>query len=223
MSTATVHLVRHGDVENPTGLLYGRLSGYHLSELGRTMAERVGAHFADVPLVHLRCSPLERAQETMAPIAERHPELTVHTDGRVIESANHLEGQVITARGVLTNGRNLWLFRNPVRPTWGEAYTEIVTRMRQAVRDAAAAAVELVGDGGQALIVSHQLPIWMARCDAEGRRLAHDPRRRVCTLASVTSLHLIDGRVTSVSYAEPAADLLPVKQKASSKAFAAGA
>lgn len=223
MSTATVHLVRHGEVDNPTGLLYGRLPGFHLSELGQTMAERVGQHFAEVPLAHLRCSPLERTQETMEPIAELHPDLTVHIDGRVIESGNHLEGQVVTPKAMVTSVRNLWMFRNPLHPTWGEAYTEIVVRMREAVRDAAEAAQAVAGDGAQALIVSHQLPIWMARCDAEGRRLAHDPRKRECTLASVTSLHLIDGRVTSVGYAEPAADLLPVKQKTSSKAFAAGA
>lgn len=223
MSTATVHLVRHGEVDNPTGLLYGRLPGFHLSELGRTMAERVGQHFAEVPLSHLRCSPLERTQETVAPIAARHDDLTVHIDGRVVEAANQLEGQVVIPKNMITSARNLWLFRNPLRPTWGESYVEIVERMREAVRNAAEAAVAAAGDGAQALIVSHQLPIWMARCDAEGLRLAHDPRKRECTLASVTTLHLIDGRVTSVSYAEPAADLLPIKQKSSAKAFAAGA
>ena len=59
--------------------------------------------------------------------------------------------------------------------------------------------------GHEAVIVSHQLPIWMARCDAEGRRLFHDPRKRECSLASVTTFTYRDGRVTSVSYREPAA------------------
>ncbi len=219
MTTATVHLARHGLVENPTGLLYGRLPGYHLSELGRQMADRLGDYFADTRLNHLRCSPLERAQETMAPIAANYPDLSVHTDGRVIESANDLEGFVVNTKAVLRHPRLLWLFRNPLRPTWGESYRDIVARMREAIKDAAEAA----GDGGQALIVSHQLPIWMARCDAEGRRLVHDPRKRECTVASVTTFHLIDGHVTSVSYTEPAADLLPSKAKTKSKAFVAGA
>jgi hypothetical protein len=61
----------------------------------------------------------------------------------------------------------------------------------------------------------------MARCDIEGRRLAHDPRRRECSLASVTSVTYLDGRVTSVSYAEPAAELLPLVK--SKKKFVAGA
>ena len=100
--------------------------------------------------------------------------------------------------------RNWRYFRNPLTPSWGEPYVEIAARMRLAMRDAAVAA-----DGHEALVVSHQLPIWMARCDVEGRRLAHDPRKRECTLASLTSFTYLDGRVTSVSYAEPAADLLP--------------
>ena len=75
--------------------------------------------------------------------------------------------------------------------------------MRLAMRDAAEAAA-----GHEAVIVSHQLPIWMARCDAEGRRLVHDPRKRECTLASVTSFTYLDCRVASVGYREPAAGLL---------------
>jgi hypothetical protein len=65
----------------------------------------------------------------------------------------------------------------------------------------------------------------MARRDAEGRRLAHDPRKRQCTLASVTSFTFIDGRVASVAYREPVADLLRPHQKVTtaSRKFVAGA
>ncbi len=200
-----VHLLRHGEVDNPTGVLYGRLPDFHLSEVGQAMARRVADHLKDADLVHLRCSPLERAQETMAPHAEIQG-LPVTTDPRVIEAANYLQGQVVSmSTAAFRNPANWKYFSNPARPSWGEPYREVVARMRLAIRDAAAAA-----EGHEALIVSHQLPIWMARSDVEGRRLAHDPRRRQCTLASLTSLTLIDGRVTSVSYSEPARDLLRV-------------
>ena len=69
------------------------------------------------------------------------------------------------------------------------------------------------------MIVSHQLPIWMLRSHAEGRSLVHDPRRRQCRLASVTSFTLVDGRLARVDYAEPAGDLLPPKKRT----FAPGA
>jgi broad specificity phosphatase PhoE len=212
-----VHLVRHGMVENPTGVLYGRLPNFHLSEVGRQMADLVAEAVADWDIVQLRCSPLERARETMQPIAETLG-LPVTIDGRVIESANYLEGKRFdgSRNSAFTDPRNWWYFRNPLRPSWGEPYKEVAARMKLAIHEAAAEA-----EGHQALIVSHQLPIWIARLDVEGRRFVHDPRQRECTQASITTFTFIDGRITGVSYAEPAAALLPGKKK--SKKFVAGA
>jgi broad specificity phosphatase PhoE len=209
-----VHLVRHGEVDNPTGLLYGRLPDYHLSELGRDMAQVVAEDLRGRDVVHLRCSPLERAQETMEPIADALG-LPVTIDDRVVEAENYLQGLKVSFPGLLRRPRSWWYFRNVFKPTWGEPYREIVARMRLAMKDAVEAAA-----GHEAVIVSHQLPIWMARSDAEGRRLFHDPRKRECTLASVTSFGYVGSRVTSVSYREPAADLLRVHQ---GKKFVAGA
>jgi len=209
-----VHLVRHGEVLNPAGLLYGRLPDYHLSDLGREMATLVAADLRGRDITHLRCSPLERAQETMEPLAGALG-LPVTTDDRVIEADNQLQGLKVTFPALIRNPKSWWLFRNALKPTWGEPYPAIVARMRLALRDAAASA-----QGHEAVVVSHQLPIWMARRDAEGRRLFHDPRRRECRLASVTSLTFVDGRVSAVGYREPAASLYsaPPPQK-----FVAGA
>ncbi|NHB85475.1 histidine phosphatase family protein [Tessaracoccus sp. HDW20] len=202
--------MRHGQVENPGGVLYGRLPGFGLSVLGREMAERMGSYWADVPLTHLRCSPLQRAQETMAPTAARHPGLVIVPDSRVIEADNRFEGMVFGRNNAaLRDPRMFWHMRNPFRPSWGEPYTEVAARMQAAISEAAVAA----GPGGQALIVSHQLPIWIARRAAEGRSYVHDPRRRECTLCSVTSFTLRDGVITGIDYAEPVADLLPTTSK----------
>jgi broad specificity phosphatase PhoE len=212
----TVHLLRHGEVHNPTGVLYGRLPGFHLSDLGRQMAATVADHVADWDITHLRCSPLERAQETMEPIAATR-DLPVIIDGRVIEAENYLQGKRFdgSRNSAFTSPRNWIYFRNPLRPTWGESYRTIATRMRAVLREAAEAA-----EGHQALIVSHQLPIWIARLEVEGRRFAHDPRKRACTLASLTSFSFVDGRITGVRYSEPAAALLPAGR---SRKFVAGA
>ena len=209
-----VHLVRHGEVDNPAGLLYGRLPDYHLSDLGREMAERVAEHLGERDVVHLRSSPLERAQETAAPIAEAFG-LPIVIDSRMIEAVNYFEGLRLSFAGALRHPKNWLYFRNPFKPSWGEAYTEVLARTRLAMRDAVEAAL-----GQEAVIVSHQLPIWIARINAEGRRMVHDPRKRKCTLASVTSFTYIDARITSVSYSEPAAELLRPHQ---TKKFVAGA
>ena len=97
------------------------------------------------------------------------------------------------------------LFRSP---SWGEPYEEQINRMLAAVFSARDAA-----NGKDALVVSHQLPIWILRSAIEGRNLLHDPRKRICTLASVTSVHLDkDGDITGISYNEPAKHLLPKKK-----------
>ncbi len=203
-----VHVMRHGQVHNPEGVLYGRLDGFGLSTLGHEMASLLSTMWLDVPLTHLRCSPLQRARETMAPTAALFPHLDVVTDERVIEAANAFEGKVFgPSNKALRDPGMLRHMLNPWRPSWGEPYVDIAARMRLALADAADSA----GEGGQALVVSHQLPIWIARLDAEGAPFAHDPRRRQCTLASVTSFTFRQGRVTSIEYTEPARELLPVK------------
>lgn len=204
MTTTVVHLLRHGEVHNPEGVLYGRLVGYHLSELGREMAERAARYLGENDVVHLVASPLERAQETAQPLG-RAFDLEIHTDERVIEAANDFEGLTFGAgEGSLRRPGHWWKLRNPFRPSWGEPYVEQVARMRAAVTDARQAA-----RGHEAVLVSHQLPIWLARLDAQDRRLWHDPRRRECSLASITSLSFTGDDLVSVSFVEPSADLLP--------------
>jgi len=201
-----VHVMRHGQVDNPQGILYERLPGYHLSELGRTMTKQAADFFRPLPISHLRCSPLERAQESMEPIAAAFPELSVLTDARLIEAGNAFAGQVMGSTAQAAKSPKNWHYLlNPLRPSWGEPYAEIADRMTAAILDAA----EVVGADGQAAIVSHQLPIWVTRLRAEGRHLWHDPRKRECTLASVTSFHVADGRIGQVEYAEPVGHLLP--------------
>jgi broad specificity phosphatase PhoE len=144
-------------------------------------------------------SPLERARQTAEPLA-RALDLEPVIDERIIEAGNAFEGLAVAGGvGMWRAPKNWWRLRNPMRPSWGEPYVEIAARMLAAVEAARDAA-----RGHEAVLVSHQLPIWTVRMHAEGRRYAHDPRRRECSLASVTSLTYEDDRVAGVSYAEPA-------------------
>ena len=195
-----VHLVRHGEVENPRQVLYGRLPGYHLSADGRMMAKAAAGFLAGRDVTVLLTSPLERAQETAEPIAEEFG-LTPVIDERLIEPWNYFEGMTFgVGDGSLRQPRHWPKLVNPLRPSWGEPYRSVADRMLAACLDAARAA-----SGHEAVCVSHQLPIWTARRAAEGRRLWHHPGRRQCALGSVTSLTYTGGRVTAVSYAEPSA------------------
>jgi broad specificity phosphatase PhoE len=195
----TVHLLRHGEVHNPGKVLYGRLPGFRLSTDGEAMAGKAAAWFLGKDVRHLVSSPLERAQQTAAPLAGALS-LPVAIDERLIEAGNAFEGlRVGVGDGILRAPQHWWRLRNPFRPSWGEPYVEIAARMLSAVEAARDAA-----RGHEAVLVSHQLPIWTLRLHVEGRRYVHDPRRRQCGLASVTSLTYDGDRITAVHYAEPA-------------------
>ncbi len=199
MTRTVVHVLRHGEVHNPEGILYGRIPGYGLSERGQAMAATVADFVADLDITYLVSSPLQRAQETALPIAERLGR-PVHTDDRLLEPTNVFEGSRFgVGDGSLKRPANWIHLRNPFRPSWGEPYTEIAQRMRAAVEAARAAAY-----GHEALCVSHQLPIWTLRRSLEGRRLWHNPRNRQCGLASLTSVVFEDSRYVGIDYAEPA-------------------
>ena len=213
--TTVVHVLRHGEVHNPSKVLYGRLPGYHLSDLGRQMAERIAERLKGEDITHVVTSPLERARETAAPAAEALG-LPVAVDERLIEAGNVFEGKTFgVGDGSLRRPAHWVHLRNPFRPSWGEAYAEIAERMLAAI-----AAARDAARGHQALAVSHQLPIWTARSFATGRRLWHDPRKRQCSLASLTSFAYDGDTLVSVSYEEPARDLLPAP---AGKTFTAGA
>ena len=183
-STTVVHLVRHGEVLNPEGVLYGRRPGFHLSDLGRQMAEKVAGSMSGRDVVHVVSSPLERTRETAEPIAHAHG-VEVRTDDRVIESANKFEGHAFGPdRRALKDPRNWRHLWNPFKPSWGEPYADIVRRMTAAI-----AAAREAAEGHEAVVVSHQLPIWTTRLHVEKRSFVHDPRNRQCTLCSITSLH----------------------------------
>jgi broad specificity phosphatase PhoE len=199
MSRTVVHLLRHGEVHNPDRILYGRLPGFGLSDVGAGQAEKVAEHLADRDIVQVVASPLLRAQQTATSIAARHG-LELLTDEGLIEATNVFEGvRVSVGDGALRDPRTWPKLRNPFRPSWGEPYQQIADRMLAATyraRDRAA--------GHEAVCVSHQLPIYTLRRHLTGQRLWHDPRRRQCALASLTSLVFDGDTLLEVLYSQPA-------------------
>ena len=195
----TVHLVRHGEVYNPTGVLYGRLPGFRLSAEGERMAVLAADALAGRDVRIVRSSPLERAIQTAEPIADRFG-LEVSTDERLIESENAFQGLTFgVGDGALRRPANWRHLYNPFRPSWGEPYAVVAARVL-----AACAAAREAAEGGEAVLVSHQLPIWVTRRAVEGRRLWHRPDRRECALASITSFVYTGDEISKVDYQEPA-------------------
>lgn len=201
MPADVVHLVRHGEVHNPDRVLYGRLPEFRLSDLGQRMAAASVTLLAGHPITALFASPLQRAQESAAPWAEGFG-LDIRTEPRIIEPTNRFEGKRMNAR-TLANPRHWPLLVNPRRPSWGEPFVDIAGRMLAAMHDAR----ETV-DAGEVVMVSHQLPIWTAHRALAGEPLHHDPRKRRCSLSSITSFTWVDGRFTETDYREVSGDMM---------------
>ncbi len=202
MALTRVHVMRHGEVHNPEGILYGRLPGYRLSDRGQAQAQAVADALAHNDIVAVIASPLQRAQETATPIAAAHG-LVLGTDEDLIESANYLQGRRMSpGDGVWRNPQVWWQVRNPLTPSWGEPYRQIAARMTAAVHRA-----RDLAEGHEVVCVSHQLPVETLRRSMEGKWLPHDPRRRQCNLASLTTLTFNGDQLVAVDYREPAAGL----------------
>lgn len=197
MTNTVVHVMRHGEVHNPDQILYGRLPDYHLSERGQAQARAVADWLSLRDITYVVASPLERAQETAAPIAA-HKGLAVATDDELIESENIFQGQKVSpGDGALRDPRNWWHLRNPRTPSWGEPYAHIAARMKRAVYRARAAA-----EGHEAVCVSHQLPVETLRRAMTDKQLHHFPTRRMCNLASVTSFYFHGDTYVGWGYSE---------------------
>lgn len=200
------HLVRHGEVENPGGVLYGRLPGFHLSSRGHDMAALAAKELAGpggltgvgAPISRVICSPLERAIESAEPIAGLLG-IALETDDRLIEAESYLEGgQFEMSLSILAKPQAWRYLVNPFRPSWGEPFAEVASRVESLMREVHAP------DGSAVVFVSHQLPIWLAHRKAVGRSLAHDPRKRRCALSSITTLETTGSGFREIEYREPA-------------------
>lgn len=201
---ARIHLVRHGEVDNPNGILYGRLPGFHLSPRGREMAAAAAGWFDEQGIRPTRIvsSPLERTRESAQPILDLFSHKLV-IDENLIEPTNYFEGRRMRGEfSALKNFRSWPHLINPLRPSWGEPYRDIAHRMLESMRD-------LASDyDGDIVCVSHQLPIWIAQRSITHKSLAHDPRKRRCTLSSITTFDWDGSRFRETGYAEPAKSLL---------------
>jgi broad specificity phosphatase PhoE len=186
-----VHLVRHGEVENPERLFYGRLPGFSLSSLGTGQAERSAGHLRKLSTEPaLWTSPLERARQTADIVKQALGVEQVHVDERLTEAGSWREGLPRDFSPLA----HLTRFLKSDARRQNESAIEVIDRMLAAVADAARRAEVSV-------LVSHQTPITLARVALE-RGYRGSPRaafgrlspwfyaRASCDHASVTTLEL---------------------------------
>ena len=202
MPADLLHFVRHGEVHNPDGILYGRLDGFGLSKRGSDMAARSASALATRPLKRIISSPLQRTIESAKPLSTQLG-IDIEIDDRLIEGLNSFEGTRLNFKRILTDPAVWKLLANPWKPSWGEPYREVSARVMAAAEDAWNSV-----DGGEVVLVSHQVVIWILHRSIAGIPLPHLPHQRRCSLSSITTVKKVADRWKEESYREPAADLL---------------
>ena len=210
MPAKRIHLVRHGEVHNPTGVLYGRLPNFHLSVTGHLMAKEAAEQLKamGIKVSAIYTSPLVRAQESAKPIEELFG-IDAKTNENLIEPYNVFEGRKLSVKAIATKPHWWWHFRNPAKPAWGESFKEIIARMHSAIIQASESVLD-----GDVVLVTHQLPIWVMHLSSNGKKLMHDPRKRRCALSSITTFEIQDGKLVEVGYLDPASNLASIDKGA---------
>ncbi len=203
MPADRIHLIRHGEVHNPGQVLYGRLPHFRLSDRGHKMAELAAAQIKSDrrPVSAIVASPLLRTRESAEHIQDAFG-VPATIDQRLIEPYNIFEGRRLSARHIALRPHLFYHLRNPKQPSWGEPYEQILERMLSIIHEANESVVD-----GDVVLVTHQLPIVMVQRHLSGFELPHSPKNRRCTLSSITTVQVRNGKVQPKSYSEPAADL----------------
>jgi broad specificity phosphatase PhoE len=150
-----IHLMRHGQVDNPGRIRYGRIPGYRLSEHGREQARRAAEHLRtlDRPIAGIVASPLERTVETATLVQEALGLPPISVDDRLIEPENVFDGLHKLA---FLEPRHWRKLTNPFLPSWAEPFASVASRVHAAIADHRRGADPV-------LLVTHQSPIWIAR------------------------------------------------------------
>lgn len=203
MPADRIHLIRHGEVHNPGGVLYGRLPEFRLSERGHQMAELAAKDLLqqERKIGAIYSSPLLRTRESAGHVQQAFS-LTPTPDERLIEPFNIFEGRKLSAGHILIRPHLYFHLRKPSQPSWGEPFESIAARMLEAMNDAWQNTQ--VGD---AVLVSHQLPIVMAHRKLAGMKLPHNPKQRRCALSSITSFERRGDAFVEVDYRDPSSKL----------------
>jgi broad specificity phosphatase PhoE len=218
MAVTVLNFVRHGKVENPGKVVYERLPGFHLSDLGRRQAQATAEWVAGQPQIVRSAaffsSPLDRTMDTarlvqQAVNQQREKDglepLAIQTDERLLEAKNIYAGQRVNhGQAAWYRHGNLFKFLNLRRPGWGEPYEQIAERMMSFAFEKADAY-----PGQNLIVVSHESPIWTLRHMLATGRASSNVLLRKTGLASVTSLAIETGthRLVGVDYHDPAKDV----------------
>ena len=194
-----LYLVRHCDVRNPDGVLYGHLPSFGLSPKGVAQAHALSRFLAQTPVRRIFTSPLQRARETAGVIAAAldHVPVEVRDDLTEARFGRYLQG--VRARDVPWR-RPLWFVHMlvPGLLPQDESVAGMAARVRRPLLDLLR---EHPGDGG--VCISHGDPIQAFWVESEHRPI-YALHRLQCAKGGLLELDYEGARLVGLSYRSPA-------------------
>jgi probable phosphoglycerate mutase len=133
----TFLLIRHGLTDAVGHRITGRLPGVHLNDVGRGQAARLPVRLAKWKIDAIYSSPLERARETAAPVAEQLA-LPVELDISLAEfDFGDWSGTLLAELDQREDWQRFCRFRSSLRAPGGEMLPDVVTRFVSALQSMA--------------------------------------------------------------------------------------
>ncbi|HSX09025.1 MAG TPA: histidine phosphatase family protein [Candidatus Saccharimonadales bacterium] len=160
----TLYLVRHGEVYNPEGILYGRLPNFGLSDRGKTELTKTAEFLKDTDISHIYSSPLKRAMESAGIIKERLnlPEICITEE--IIEVETSYQGQKFADLDALQSE----VYLKPLSPS-DETIEQIAERMKHFLKEI------LENHTGQTTVaVSHGDPLVILKTIIQKKQLTFE-------------------------------------------------
>ena len=204
-------LIRHGENDYvKTSKMAGRIPGIHLNEHGRKQAQALGEALKNFPITAIYSSPLERAMETAAPIAEAR-KLEINQEPDLMDTdLGNWEGKswkvlsLTKAWKIVQNAPSR--FRFPEGESFAEAqvrYANVLERIVKKHRKPK----DIVA------VIFHADPIKLAISHFLGLPLDHF-QRLSCNTGSLTMLHVSEAGANLVKLNQrPPFDFLPAEKK----------
>ncbi len=192
-----VNIVRHGNVENPNEIFYGRQPGFHLSEYGchevMALAEYLQQNYPNIVAIYT--SPMERTLETSMLIQERFEGIFIQSDNRLIEVKTPREGR---PRSEFFDD-NFNFFRPEDIANGGESIPDLLERVHDAVTD-----IVNQHPGQEVLVVTHGDLVMLMRAKYKGEPISFQ------SIRDGYYVHTADGvRIVFTSTGTEVSDIIP--------------
>lgn len=171
--TTKIFFVRHGEINNPNKILYGRLQRFGLSKKGKEQIAKTAQILKKNKISAIYSSPLLRTKQS-AKIISNFLHLPIHCSDDLLEIKSPMEGKPIEY--IYSNTVNYNVFASEANSIAGETIGGVAKRMLRFIDT-----IRKNYAGKNIVAVTHGDPIMIVKAIMEGLPLQIDSLRPINT------------------------------------------